>query len=194
MTPDWTPFLVCQNGRHAQSPRSIHSPEGIGDRLRAAAFAEIQAREAFNWAAGKFNNVAPDSLISAWKGLALAEDKHLKWLLERMAQIKQDPGARRVSDRLWYSFVKCESPEEFAVYMANAEERGRIAGERFFESILEIDAISAEIFRKIAEEELEHIRLAQRFFNNNSGINLPNEIAKDVLRAPLDQCNHHIQN
>ena len=39
--------------------------------------------------------------------------------------------------------------------MASAEDRGRRAGERFFEMMKDTDPISAEIFRKIAEEEVE---------------------------------------
>ena len=38
------------NEARGEAPRSIDSLEGVGDRLRAAAFAEIQARDAFLWA------------------------------------------------------------------------------------------------------------------------------------------------
>src|SRR5690606_7405322 len=78
--PDWSPFQICQEGVRAPAPRDIRSAEGIGDRIRAAAFAEIQARDAFDWAARHFED-APPALREAWKGLALAEDKHLNWLL-----------------------------------------------------------------------------------------------------------------
>ena len=50
-TPEWTGFQVLPRGELAPGPRAITSREGIADRLRAAAFAEIQAREAFAWAA-----------------------------------------------------------------------------------------------------------------------------------------------
>lgn len=161
--PNWTPFTLCPPQVRPPRTRDIATIEGIGDRLRAAAFAEIQAREAFHWAANRFTD-APASLRSAWRGLALAEDKHLGWLLNRMREIGQDVAGRPVSDFLWNSFMNCTTAAEFAWFMANAEERGRVAGERFRDALKEIDPQSAKIFGKIAEEEVEHIALAQRYF------------------------------
>jgi hypothetical protein len=71
---------------------------------------------------------------------------------------------RKVSNDLWFSLVSCQSAREFAIFMANAENRGRIAGERFHASLKEKDPVTAEIFRKIAEEEIQHIELAGKFF------------------------------
>lgn len=161
--PDWTPFDVVPRGQRPDAPRSIQTPEGIGDRLRAAAFAEIQAREAFRWAADTFSEV-PSSLTTAWRGLALAEDRHLRWLLNRMTELQFDIRGRRVSDQLWVSLRSCHSAKEFAHYMASAEDRGRRAGERFQQAMAEVDPVSAEIFGKIAAEEVEHIALAERYF------------------------------
>lgn len=160
----WEPFLVLTDTKTLPpSPREILTKEGIGDRLRAAAFAEIQAREAFLWAKNKFID-APENLKSTWVGLAKAEDKHLHWLLTRMQELGIDPKEKAVSLRLWDSFMHCQTALEFSVFMANAEERGRKAGERFYQNILKIDPISAEIFRKIAEEEVEHILTVKKFF------------------------------
>jgi uncharacterized ferritin-like protein (DUF455 family) len=149
----------------------------VSDRLRAAAFAEIQAREAFFWAAERFASDAPEGLCEAWRRLARAEDKHLQWLLHRLTELGFHAGDRPVSDHLWRSFLLCRSAEEFARFMASAEDRGRIAGERFYASLKTTDPVSAEIFRKIAEEEIEHIELAARFFgsvqpNNTPGVSL----------------------
>jgi uncharacterized ferritin-like protein (DUF455 family) len=161
---NWSPFLVNEDPSvHADRPRFIQSKDGIGDRLRAAAFAEIQAREAFNWAADTFND-APADLRGAWKNLARAEDKHLGWLLARMEELAIGVQERKVSDHLWHSLIACKTAQEFAIYMANAEERGRKAGERFYQALLKTDPVSARIFGKIAEEEVEHIALAERFF------------------------------
>lgn len=160
--PDWAPFQVCVN-RHAPKPRNVHSVEGVGDRLRAAAFAEIQARDAFLWAAETFTDASP-SLQRAWRALALAEQRHLDWLLNRLKELHQSAEDRPVSSRLWESFMRCQTAEAFAVFMASAEERGRLAGERFYLQLKTYDPVSAEIFRKIAEEEIEHIRLAEKYF------------------------------
>jgi hypothetical protein len=73
------------------------------------------------------------------------------------------PG-RKVSDFLWHSFMGCADARQFATYMADAEERGRKAGERFHQTLVQTDPVTAEIFRKIAEEEVGHIALARRFF------------------------------
>jgi len=159
----WEPFLVIDSKKHAQAPRSIQSIEGIGDRLRAAAFAEIQAREAFLWASENFTDIPP-TLKHDWQTLAKEEDKHMNWLLNRLADLKQNVKARAVSTRLWESFIACETAERFAQFMASAEERGRQAGERFYENLKEIDPISAAIFKQIALEEISHIELARKYF------------------------------
>lgn len=162
---NWEPFLLTTSGAHPDAPRSISTPEGVGDRLRAAAFAELQAREAFVWAADRFED-APEELRSAWRTLAAAEQKHMDWLLNRMTELGIDLRERKVSDYLWISLISCNSAREFAIFMANAEDRGRVAGERFYESLKDRDSVTAEIFRKIAVEEIEHIALATRFFGD----------------------------
>jgi uncharacterized ferritin-like protein (DUF455 family) len=142
----------------------------VGDRLRAAAFAELQAREAFDWAAGTFSD-APESLRKCWRGLALAEERHLGWLLKRMTELGIDVAERRVSDQLWLSLTSCQSAKEFALYMASAEERGRKAGVRFHKAMLKHDPVTAQIFGKIAEEEVEHIQLAIRYYPDAATLN-----------------------
>lgn len=165
---DWSPFRVVPQGEHAEAPRSIHTREGVADRLRAAAFAEIQARDAFLWAAEHLKD-APQGLQIAWKDLAAAEDKHLRWLMGRLSELGFEPSDRGVSDQLWHSLTGCKTAEEFSLFMATAEDRGRRAGERFYQQLKDRDSTSAEIFGKIAEEEVEHIRLAETFFGFKPG-------------------------
>jgi rubrerythrin len=163
MIPDWSPFELAPHGAHADAPRSIHTPEGVGDRLRAAAFAEIQARDAFRWAAERFTSAEP-RLREAWLRLADSEQRHLDWLLARMRELSVQIPGRKVSDYLWHSFMGCTEARQFAHYMADAEERGRRAGERFYQTLAQTDPTTAEIFRRIADEEIGHIALARRFF------------------------------
>jgi uncharacterized ferritin-like protein (DUF455 family) len=160
---NWEPFDVIESGVHGEPPRLLGTKEGLEDRLRSAAFAEIQAREAFLWAANKFED-APIELRNAWRKLAIEEDKHMNWLLNRMVELGMDVKAKKVSLRLWHSFMGCQTAKEFAEYMASAEERGRKAGERFYLNLKNEDPVSAEIFRKIAEEEVQHIKIAERYF------------------------------
>jgi uncharacterized ferritin-like protein (DUF455 family) len=160
---NWEPFDLAAPGAHADAPRSIQTQDGVGDRLRAAAFAEIQARDAFIWAAEQFSD-AHNDLKQAWLRLAASEQRHLDWLLNRMTELGIGIKGRKVSDHLWVSLVSCQNAREFAVYMAGAEDRGRKAGERFHQNLVDKDPTTAEIFRKIAEEEIAHIALAKRFF------------------------------
>lgn len=174
--PSWDPFQVAPAGTKPWAPRSIETLEGVGDRLRAAAFAEIQAREAFLWASNRFGD-APESLRRAWVALASAEDRHLNWLLTRMQELGIALTERPVSDHLWDSFLSCQDARTFSHYMANAEERGRRAGERFFLALEKRDPITAEIFRKIAEEEVAHIALAHRYFPLDPNPLAPRDVA-----------------
>ncbi|MFI5363049.1 MAG: DUF455 family protein [Elusimicrobiota bacterium] len=157
---NWEPFFVCEPDEYAPAPRGINTAEGLGDRLRVAAFAELQAREAFRWAADTLLDATP-SQRSAWKRIADDEDRHLRLLLGRMAELGVSPEERPVSDRLWRSLRACRSTAEFVPYMRTAEERGRAAEESFRRSLAQRDPVTAAIFGKIADDEAEHIALSR---------------------------------
>lgn len=161
--PNWEPFIILPRDERAKSSRAINSKEGIGDRLRTAAFAEIQAYYAFRLAVETFTD-APPLLRERWKELAVDEDRHYHSLLTRMQELGIDPKERAVSDWLWVSLVGCKTAKDFAVFIASSEERGRIAGVRVQQALLSIDPVTAAIFGKIAEEEIEHVRVAKTFF------------------------------
>lgn len=158
---NWDPFLVCDPDEYAPAPRGASTPEGLGDRLRTAAFAELQAREAFRWAADVLPD-APDALRAAWRRMADDEDRHLQMLLGRMAELGIRPEERPVSDRLWRSLRACQTTKSFVAYMKTAEERGRAAEESFRRSFAQRDPVTAAIFGKIADDEAEHIALGER--------------------------------
>lgn len=128
--------------------------------MRAAAFAELQAREAFRWACLRFCD-APPTLLKGWEALVVAEHRHLGWLIRRMEELGVDPAGRPVSDRLWRSLTACGDARAFALFIAEAEERGRQAGERFRKALAGDDPATAAIFGRIAEEELGHVALAR---------------------------------
>lgn len=159
MNLDWSPFELTGPGERLPDTRDIHTIAGIGDRLRTAAFAELQAREAFLWAAERFED-APETLREAWRFLSREEDKHLKWLFGRMEALGIDVKERKVSNVLWKSLMTCRTGKEFATFIATAEERGRKAGVRFREAMSKTDPESAQVFGKIAEEEVTHIEIA----------------------------------
>ena len=156
-------FRRAAPGARADRMRSIRTEEGVGDRLRSVAFAELQAREAFLWAATRFDDAAPE-LRRTWRALAAAEEKHLAWLLARLDELGQAVDARRVSDRLHRTLTATASAEAFAVAMAVAEDAGRRSGERLEDVLRAVDPRSADLFGRIAAEEREHVALAARYF------------------------------
>lgn len=165
--PDWRPFRVGVQGEEIPKPRGLGAPEGLGDRLRTAAFAERQAREAFDWAADALAD-ASDGLREAWRRLAREEDKHLGWLLARMSELGVGPAERPVSTRLWESLSACRGAREFAALMVRAEERGRAAEESFARALAGRDPATAAIFARIAREEEEHIALSSRYLDETT--------------------------
>ncbi|HXH31960.1 MAG TPA: ferritin-like domain-containing protein [Bacteriovoracaceae bacterium] len=144
--------------------RALHSPEGLGDRLRLVAFAERQAFNAFTHAA-EFYTDAPPGLTEAWKWVAQEEAKHESWLVKRLEELGQELCAVPVNLNLYHSLVNCQSAREFSLYVSDAEDRGRIGAEKFAEVLAQRDPVTASIFQQIALEELEHIKLVERFFS-----------------------------
>ena len=124
----WAPYQIGV----APRVRPLQSVEGLGDRLRLIAFAERQAHYAFLEAAERFSD-APVELINAWKWVAVEEAKHESWLLKRLSEIGQDVAAVAVNLNLYHSFAECKSAKDFALYISDAEERGRVGAERFAE-------------------------------------------------------------
>ena len=60
--------------------------------------------------------------------------------------------------------MSCKDARSFCHYIADSEQRGRRAGLRFYDVLKDIDPTTAEIFSKIAEEEIRHIELAFQFY------------------------------
>lgn len=144
--------------------RSLNTTEGLGDRLRLIAFAERQAYHAFNEAIIRFPD-APSGLLEAWNWVAKEEAKHESWLLERLAAIGQKVDATPVSLNLYYSLQTCKTPKEFALYISDAEERGRVGAEKISEVLKIKDPETSKVFAQIAFEEREHIALVDKFFS-----------------------------
>lgn len=156
----WSPYVIG----NPEKVRSINTPEGLGDRLRLIAFAERQAYHGFNEAVEKFKD-APQDLLDAWKWVALEEAKHESWLLKRLEEIGQTIQSVPVSLNLYYSLQKCETAKDFAYYISDAEERGRVGAEKFAEMLSVKDPTTASMFKQIALEERAHIALVDKFFH-----------------------------
>ena len=158
-TPQWSPYEIGT----APRVRPLQTNEGLGDRLRLIAFAERQAYYGFLEAAERFQD-APKELATAWRWVAEEEKKHEGWLLNRLQVIGQEVGAVPVNLNLYHSFAKCETARDFAFYISDAEERGRVGAERFADVLAVRDPVTAQIFAQIALEERTHIALVAKFF------------------------------
>jgi len=179
---DWSPFTVCKPGEKPPYPRALSTKEGLGDRLRFVAFAEKQATHAFGLAATLYE--VPERVRKIWQTLSKEEDKHLQWLLLRMKELGVSAEERPQGLALWQSFDRCETPTQFANFMANAEDRGRIAGEQFYQTLLSIDSQTARLFQQIAKEEVEHIRLAGAVLKFN--FEIPEDFSFQIEGLPLE--------
>ena len=160
---DTGPFHVCAPDERAPRPRGMATPEGLGDRMRTAAFAELQAIHAFGWAAGRFDD-APPGLREAWRAQIADERLHYSLIVERMGELGFDPGARPVSTALWGSLEVCDDARAFCIAIAAAEERGRLAGERLAAYLADRDPATAAVFRRIVDDETAHVALADTFY------------------------------
>lgn len=165
---DTAPFRICAREERAAKPRGIDSPEGLGDRLRTAAFAELQAIHAFSWAAARFVD-APAGLREAWLSQVADEQRHYALIIERMNDLGVDPGEKPVSNRLWLSLETCDDARDFCLKIAASEERGRLAGEKMAEYLTARDPDTASVFRRIVVDEVGHVALAERFYGWRPG-------------------------
>lgn len=179
---DWKPFTVCRPGEKPPYPRSLITREGLGDRLRFVAFAEKQATHAFQIATEIYD--VPEPVKKIWCTLAKEENKHLSWLIRRMSELNVAADERPQGLSLWQSFDRCDTPTQFAVFMANAEERGRTAGEQFYQTLLSHDPQTARLFQQIVKEEVEHIRLASAVMKHD--FKIPENFSYQIEGLPLD--------
>lgn len=161
---DFRPFILCPPGERPPKPRPMHIREGLGDRMRTAAFAELQAIAAFQWAAEKFKDV-PEALRDDWKAQIKDESRHFNLIRRRMEELGLTLTDRPVSTALWESLQECTTGREFCIRIAAAEERGRQAGVRLVGFLEKSDPETAAVFRQIADDEVAHVALAATYFD-----------------------------
>lgn len=157
------PFVLCERGERPPKPRPLGTPEGLGDRLRTAAFAEWQAITAFKWAAENFQDV-PAELRDDWARQVKDEARHYNLIRVRMEELNFAMDARCVSTALWDSLKECESGKQFCLHIVSAEERGRQAAEKIVSFLQVKDPATAAVFQEIAQDEVAHVSLAQVYF------------------------------
>ncbi len=160
---EFSPFKITPEGTRPPKPRKLGTAAGLGDRMRTAAFAELQAITAFDWAATTYAD-APPALRRAWRDQIPEEQLHYDLIVGRMAELGFDLAERPVSRGLWDSLSVCTTAEEFCIKIAGAEERGRQAALRLIDFLAATDPNTAAIFRRIAADEVAHVALAETHF------------------------------
>ena len=161
---DFSPFIITPAGERAPKPRPITTAEGLGDRMRTAAFAEFQAIVAFRWAADHFQDV-PQGLKEAWIVQIADETRHYHLICKRMEDLGFTLAGRAVSIGLWESLQECTNGMDFCIRIAGSEERGRRAGVQLVEYLGESDPETAAIFQEIVDDEVAHVALAETYFD-----------------------------
>jgi len=156
----YAPFRMAKGKPDAI--RALQAPGGVADRLRVVAFAELQARDLFRFGAERFFGEIPEEWRSTWLRFAEVEDIHAQLLLSRMGDLGIDPGERTMSDKLSRLCRAAAEPVIFLFLLASAEERGMESGSILGEQMRAVDPISAEIFVRIALEEVEHVEVARK--------------------------------
>lgn len=141
--------------------RPLSAPEGVADRLRVVAFAELQARDLFRYGCERFGALVPAQWRADWERFAAVEDKHAQMLLTRMVELGVDVGARAVSDKLSRLCRSTDDAVLFLFLLSSAEERGMEAGNVLGKQMGVVDAVSAALFAQIAAEEVEHVESAR---------------------------------
>lgn len=161
---NFSPFIITPAGERAPKPRPVTTAEGLGDRMRTAAFAEFQAIIAFRWAAERFQDV-PQTLRDDWIAQIADETRHYDMICKRMEDLGFSLAERPVSIGLWESLQECSTGKDFCIRIANSEERGRRAGVLLVEYLGESDPETASIFQEIVEDEVAHVALAETYFD-----------------------------
>jgi uncharacterized ferritin-like protein (DUF455 family) len=160
----WEPFVLIPPGQKSPVPQSMSHRDGLGDRLRIAAFAELQAVRAFSWAAEHFTDVPP-SLRDGWERQIPEEKLHFRLIVERMNNLGVRPEQKAVSAQLSEKLYASESAEQFAIEIATAEHKGRLAALRMAEYLKNRDSVTAAVFHRIASDEVSHIQLVMDHFD-----------------------------
>ena len=146
----WAPFLVAENQGRGDPPRSLDSPDGVGDRLRTAAFAEVQARDAFLWAAGFFTD-APESASPNLAGARPGRTATPRLALPPHGRVGRGPRCpQSVGPALAFATVVQISRGVCDLHGQRRGTRPQSGGERFHQALVHKDPVTAEIFRKIA--------------------------------------------
>ncbi|MBN2526782.1 MAG: ferritin-like domain-containing protein [Deltaproteobacteria bacterium] len=160
----WEPFVLAPPDHKAPFPQPMSHRDGLGDRLRIAAFAELQAVRAFGWASEHFTDV-PATIIEGWQRQIPEEKLHFRLIVERMIRLGILPQKKTVSANLSETLYSCQSGKDFAIQIATAEHKGRLAALKMADYLQHRDPVTAQVFLRIARDEVAHVQLVMDHFD-----------------------------
>ena len=172
----------------------LRDPKKRAQLLHGFLHHELQAAELFAWAMLTFVD-APKALRLGWLKIALDECRHMRMYEGELQRLGFTYGDFGVRDWFWERLPACQTAASFLAVMGVGLEGGNLDhGERFTQMLEAVgDQQAAEVQKRIAHEELAHVRFALRWLEKlevpiepfEAFVNLiPYPLSPIVLRGP----------
>ena len=172
----------------------LRDPKKRAQLLHGFLHHELQAAELFAWAMLTFVD-APKALRLGWLKIALDECRHMRMYEGELQRLGFTYGDFGVRAWFWERIPACETAASFLAVMGVGLEGGNLDhGERFTQMLEAVgDQQAAEVQKRIAHEELAHVRFALRWLEKlevpiepfEAFVNLiPYPLSPIVLRGP----------
>jgi uncharacterized ferritin-like protein (DUF455 family) len=182
------PANLVQAAKKPKTPtgQALRDPGKRAQLLHVFLHHELQAAELFAWAALTFVDV-PRPLRLGWLKLALDEARHMRLYEAELARLGHAFGDFAVRDWFWERVPACESALSFLALVGVGFEGGNLDHGARFAAMLEEagDPSAAAVQRRIAEEEVAHVRFAVRWIEKLGGSLEPFDAFRALLPPPL---------
>jgi uncharacterized ferritin-like protein (DUF455 family) len=165
---------------------ALRDPHKRAQLLHVFLHHELQAAELFAWASLTFVD-APRALRLGWLKLALDEARHMRLYAGELARLGHGFGDFPVRDWFWERVPACESALSFLALVGVGFEGGNLDHGARFAEMLEAagDTQAAAVERRVAEEEIAHVRFAVRWIARLGGALEPFDAFRALLPPPL---------
>lgn len=182
------PTSLIAASRKPKTPTggALRDPHKRAQLLHVFLHHELQAAELFAWACLTFVE-APRALRLGWLKLALDEARHMRLYADELARLGHAFGDFPVRDWFWERVPACESALSFLALVGVGFEGGNLDhGARFADMLEEAgDPQAAAVERRVAEEEIAHVRFAVRWIARLGGVLEPFDAFRALLPPPL---------
>lgn len=182
------PATLVQAAKKPKTPtgQALRDPHKRAQLLHVFLHHELQAAELFCWATLTFVD-APRALRLGWLRLALDEARHMRLYEAELARLGHALGDFPVRDWFWERVPACPSALSFLALVGVGFEGGNLDhGARFAVMLEEAgDPSAAAVERRVAEEEVAHVRFAVRWIEKLGGALEPFDAFRALLPPPL---------